>query len=216
MTQSNTINQQIIDEIADGLQQHGFILLHEFLPDSLANQLYHEAKRLSVGAFKPAGIGRNNTQLVDLHVRTDSTLWLSNSTLTQQCYLDWMEQLRLGLNRRLFMGLDDFECHFSHYAKGQFYKRHLDAFQRDFADKRSHRYLSTVFYLNPHWQESDEGELLLFTEDQLIPFLTVPPVLNSCLLFLSESFPHEVLVSQTDRYSIAGWYRKKGQNVSDF
>lgn len=210
MSNNHSINQQTIDDVADGLQQHGYVLLQEFLPNSLANQLYHEAKRLSVGEFKPAGIGRNTAKQLDAQIRTDSTLWLSDSTLTQQCYLDWMEQLRLGLNRRLFMGLNDFECHFSHYAKGQFYKKHLDAFKRDISDQRSHRFLSTVFYLNPLWQEDDAGELLLYADQQSSPILKVPPVLNSCIVFLSDTFPHEVLASQTDRYSIAGWYRVKG------
>ena len=210
MSTTNCINEQTLNDIAHGLDQHGFVFLAEFLPDSLAKQLYHEAKRLSVNEFKPAGIGRTTASHLDAQIRTDSTLWLNGSTLTQQCYLDCMEQLRIGLNQRLYMGLDDFECHFSHYAKGQFYKRHLDAFKRDISDQRSHRFLSTVFYLNPNWQENDEGELLLYAEDQLIPFLTIPPMLNSCVLFLSDTFPHEVIASQTDRYSIAGWYRVKG------
>ena len=210
MPTTHCLKEQTIDDIAAGLDQHGFVLLAEFLPDSLAKQLYREAKRLSISTFEPAGIGRHSSSQLDAQVRNDSTLWLSDNTLTQQCYLDWMEQLRLGLNRRLYLGLDDFECHFSHYAKGQFYKRHLDAFQRDISAQRSHRFLSTVFYLNPNWQKNDAGELLSYSKDQLIPLLTVQPVLNTGIIFLSDTFPHEVIASQTDRYSIAGWYRVKG------
>ncbi|PKH00333.1 2OG-Fe(II) oxygenase [Paraglaciecola sp. MB-3u-78] len=207
MTENADLEEQLIDDIADALAQRGFIHLQHLLPKWLALQLMHEAQRLAAFEFKPAGIGRNNHQQVNSQVRTDSTLWLRGNSLTQQAYLDWMEQLRMGLNRRLFMGLFDFECHFSHYSTGDFYQRHLDAFKG-----RSNRILSSVFYLNPHWSESDGGELLLYADEQPSPLLVVPPEFNSCILFLSDVFPHEVLASHSDRFSIAGWYRVNSQS----
>ena len=124
--------------------------------------------------------------------------------------MEWMEKLRVGLNRRLFMGLSEFECHYSHYAKGDFYKRHLDAFKGSPHKNRSNRAVSTVFYLNSDWQQDDGGELLLYADNHLSPLLIVPPLFNSCMIFLSDTFPHEVLASNCDRYSIAGWYRVNG------
>ena len=109
------------------------------------------------------------------------------------------------------MGLFDFECHFSHYSPGDFYQRHLDAFKGS-----SNRILSSVFYLNPHWSENDGGELLLYADEQVSPLLIVPPRFNSCILFLSDVFPHEVLVSRCDRFSIAGWYRVNSQSAEHF
>jgi SM-20-related protein len=38
-------------------------------------------------------------------------------------------------------------------------------------------------------------------------------VFNSCMIFLSDTFPHEVLTSRSDRYSIAGWYRVNGNSA---
>jgi SM-20-related protein len=35
----------------------------------------------------------------------------------------------------------------------------------------------------------------------------VPPKNGTLVLFLSEEFPHEVLVAKKTRYSIAGWFR---------
>ena len=210
MTENTDLQEQLIDDIADALTQRGFIHLQHLLPVWLALQLMHEAKRLAAFELKPAGIGRNNRQHVNSQVRTDSTLWLCGNSDTQLAYLDWMEQLRMGLNRRLFMGLFDFECHFSHYSRGDFYQCHLDAFKG-----RSNRILSSVFYLNPHWSEKDGGELLLYADEQPSPLLIVPPQFNSCILFLSEVFPHEVLTSHSDRFSIAGWYRVNGQS-SDY
>ena len=207
--EKNCLSELLIDEIADALQQQGFIQLTDFLPDWLATELQQEAKRLSSIGFKPAGIGRQNNLQLNTQIRTDSTLWLEGESLQQQAYLQCMEQLRIGLNRRLFMGLFDFECHFSHYAEGDFYRRHLDAFKG-----RSNRILSSVFYLNENWHKNDGGDLLLYVDDQPSPLLVVPPLFNSCIIFLSDVFPHEVLVSYNDRYSIAGWYRLNSNSTT--
>lgn len=202
VTENICLNEPLIDKIADALQQQGFIHLTEFLPAWLGTQLQQEATGLSSIAFKPAGIGRQKNLHINTQIRTDSTLWLDGVSLPQQAYLQCMEQLRVGLNRRLFMGLFDFESHFSHYAKGDFYRRHVDAFKG-----RSNRILSTVFYLNANWHNHDGGELFLYANDQPLPLLVVPPLFNSCIIFLSDVFPHEVGVSHSDRFSIAGWYR---------
>jgi SM-20-related protein len=209
VTEKNCLSELLIDEIADALQQQGFIQLIDFLPDWLATELQQEAKRLSSIGFKPAGIGRQNNLQLNAQIRTDSTLWLEGESVQQQAYLQCMEQMRIGLNSRLFMGLFDFECHFSHYAEGDFYRRHLDAFKG-----RSNRILSSVFYLNENWHKNDGGELLLYADDQPLPLLVVPPLFNSCIIFLSDVFPHEVLVSHNDRYSIAGWYRLNSNSTT--
>ena len=213
ITENTYFTEQLIDEIADALAQQGFIQLQDFLPEWLADQLLLEAKHLASVEFKPAGIGRNNSLQINSEVRTDSTLWLNGISVAQQSYLECMEHLKMGLNRRLFMGLFDFECHFSHYSIGNFYQRHLDAFKGDTSRARSHRVLSTVFYLNPDWGKNDGGELLLYADEQVSPLLIVPPVFNSCMIFLSDTFPHEVLTSRSDRYSIAGWYRVNGNSA---
>lgn len=213
ITQHAHLEEQLLDDIADVLALRGFIQLQNFLPEWLASQLLHEAKHLASVEFRPAGIGRNNSQQINSQVRTDSTLWLNGHSASQYSYLECMEQLKIGLNRRLFMGLFDFECHFSHYSKGDFYQRHLDAFKGDASRVRSNRVLSTVFYLNHDWSKNDGGELLLYADEQVSPILIVPPVYNSCIIFLSDTFPHEVLTSHNDRYSIAGWYKVNGSSA---
>ena len=202
VTENIYLSELLIDEIADALQQHGFFQLTEFLPVWLGTQLQQEAQRLSSISFRPAGIGRQNNLQLNAQIRTDATLWLNGESAQQEAYLHCMQQLRVGLNRRLFLGLFDFECHFSHYAEGDFYRRHLDAFKG-----RSNRILSTVFYLNANWHEHHGGELLLYADEQPSPLLVVPPIFNSGIIFISDVFPHEVLTSHSDRYSIAGWYR---------
>lgn len=196
------LSEQQLTDIVEALTEQGYVLLHQFLPQSLAQSLLCEIYSFSEQAFKPAAIGRDNLQQLNETIRSNTLHWLSGNTVVQQHYLGVMEQLRIAVNRRLFMGLFDFECHYSHYAPGDFYKMHLDAFKG-----ASNRVLSTVLYLNPDWQAQHEGELLLYSEDQSQLLLTVQPKFNDCVLFLSDTFPHEVKVTHSDRYSIAGWFR---------
>ncbi len=39
---------------------------------------------------------------------------------------------------------------------------------------------------------------------------TIPPKSGRLFVFLSEQFPHEVLPTNTERFSIAGWFRING------
>jgi SM-20-related protein len=71
-----------------------------------------------------------------------------------------------------------------------------------------------VFYLNERWVEKDGGELLLYKDEQASPLLIVPPLFNSGIIFLSDVFPHEVLTSHSDRYSIAGWFRVNNNSTT--
>jgi len=110
--------------------------------------------------------------------------------------------MQLYINRRLFLGLFSFESHFSHYAAGDFYKRHYDAFKG-----QANRVLSMVVYLNSDWTQEDGGELVLYTDSRDVEGITVTPSFGTVVVFLSEDFPHEVLTTHRDRYSIAGWFR---------
>ena len=192
----------LLDQIADSLANQGYIVLPDFLPTELAEELMVDARGNKQLVFKKASIGRAQQQQLNATIRNDNIYWLGTNSSAQQKYLVLMQQLRVELNRRLYMGLFDYECHYSHYAPGDFYRRHLDAFKG-----KSNRVLSTVLYLNPLWVDADAGQLLIFRDEQPSPFLIIPPTLNTCVIFLSEQFPHEVRATKGDRYSIAGWFR---------
>jgi len=109
----------------------------------------------------------------------------------------------MGLNRQLFLGLFDYECHFAHYPPGAFYKRHLDAFKGG-----GNRTVTVVLYLNQAWDEAWGGELLIYQDEQAEqPFQRVGAHYGRAVIFLSDRFPHEVVAASRDRYSIAGWFR---------
>ena len=113
-----------------------------------------------------------------------------------------MDGLRQALNRGLYLGLEDFECHFALYPPGAFYQKHLDRFRDD--DRRT---VSAVLYLNDDWQPQDGGELRLYLPDGAER--EVPPLGGSLVLFLSSDFPHEVLPANRERLSLTGWFRRR-------
>jgi len=118
-------------------------------------------------------------------------------------WLQFSAQLQHHLNRALMLGLFSFESHFAHYAPGAFYKTHVDAFKG-----QANRVLSVVLYLNLEWSANDGGEMVLYSDqDPQCVLETIQPLGGTLAVFLSEDFPHEVLPTRRDRYSIAGWYR---------
>lgn len=189
-------------EIAAQIRTRGYVVVSDFLPQPLLHSLFMQIKETDEQAFKRAGIGRDTDFHVNSFVRGDHILWLDERHDGANAYFDWIEQLRLTLNRELLLGLFDYECHYAYYPENAFYKKHVDAFRG-----HSNRRLSTVLYLNPAWQPDHGGELVLYSEDGEQSLLTVAPTFGTMVLFLSEVFPHEVLPTRKSRYSLTGWFR---------
>ena len=210
-------NEQLFDEIADALVAKGYIILDSALAGNLTEDLLAFFLSLNDDAFKRAGIGRQDDFQIDSSVRRDKIHWLQHNHFSEMAFLAWMDHIRLGLNRRLFMGLFDYEFHFAYYGVGAFYKKHLDAFKRSASiveqaqsqslQAQTSRVLSTVLYLNRDWQAGDGGELQIYAEDDITVLEKVAPEFGRLVIFLSEKFPHEVLPAQRERYSVAGWFR---------
>lgn len=108
------------------------------------------------------------------------------------------------MNRALFLGLESYESHYAHYPDGSFYKKHFDVLRKNNALSNT-RLLTHVLYLTPEWKEGDGGELVMYKDEEVIE--KIAPLFGVMTLFLSEQFLHEVLPSQTDRYSIATWFK---------
>jgi len=184
------------------LGDRGIAVVDNALPSDLL-QLLQSAARLHLQtAGQPAGVGRGDAHAIDESVRRDRIHWLQGADVASAGFLAAMEQLRQQLNQELFLGLFRYECHYASYAPGAFYRRHRDAFRGE-----RNRKLSTVFYLNNDWQPQDGGELVIYHDDEQRVVERVKPLANRLVLFLSEEFPHEVLPSTRERFSIAGWFR---------
>ncbi|WOT05834.1 2OG-Fe(II) oxygenase [Shewanella youngdeokensis] len=198
----------LFTSIADGIATNGFSIIPAALPADLSQLLATHIATMPTSHFKRAGIGRGAEHSINDVVRTDTISWINRDDAAGKAWLDWTQSLQLFLNRTLFLGLFSFESHFAHYAKGDFYKKHKDAFVGE-----GNRILSVVVYLNQYWSKDDGGELVLYVNQQSTSagkddhVISVTPGFGTVVVFLSEQFPHEVLAARRDRFSIAGWFR---------
>ena len=191
-----------IEEIADHLTRVGYIVLDDPLQKTLTDLLFTRCQDDGSFRFKAAQIGRGSAKKRLSPLRGDVISWLDDTNSIDHAYLAWMETLRSGLNSALFLGLFDYECHYAIYVAGTGYAKHSDVLHGS-----RNRILSTVFYLNEHWQAGDGGELRLFEPRGETAIATVSPSFGTMIIFLSESFPHEVLMAHNKRRSITGWFR---------
>ena len=198
----------VFEAIAADLLEKGYSIKPNAVPIPLLGGLWQQLRSMPRHQFDPAGVGRQHAHTVNSFIRSDAISWIERDTAAGEGWLNWAAELQQFLNRRLFLGLFSFESHFSHYAPGDVYKKHLDAFKG-----QSNRVLSVVLYLNPDWVPGDGGELALYPSDQshhgerCQNMLKVTPSMGTLVAFLSEEFPHEVLPAKRDRYAIAGWFR---------
>lgn len=195
--------ETLFESIAAGLQTDGCVVTANALPLLISSGLLHRIATLQHDDFRRAGTGRGQEHQLNRFVRRDRIRWLSHEHPAESAWLDYMASLQQYLNRRLFLGLFSYEGHFAHYSPGDFYRRHMDAFQG-----QANRILTTVLYLNPDWESRDGGELVIYypcNHDKEL--CRVRPAFGTLVTFLSEEYPHEVLPAQRDRYSIAGWFR---------
>ena len=195
-------------DIALKLAETGLVIRDDFLPAELIEQLASEGRALrDSGGLRAAGIGRGQQFQANSAIRSDHIQWLDPETATpaQRHYLGLLEELRLAINRTLFLGLFEFEGHLAVYPPGAYYRRHLDQFQGT-----QHRLVTVILYLNPEWREADGGQLRLYPDPADDGrFQDLLPIGGRLVCFLSGDFPHEVLPARRERLSITGWFRKR-------
>jgi SM-20-related protein len=207
-----SFKDELFEKIATDLINDGVCVIQNAVPKDLAQGLQKQIQQLRSDQFKPAAIGRGESLIADHQIRSDDIHWIDGNGEAEKTWLLWMGELQQYLNRHLFLGLFSFESHFSHYSTGDFYEKHFDAFKG-----QANRVLSVVTYLNENWQDEDCGELLIYgdveqgLEGDVIR--TVSPEIGTLVVFLSEQYPHEVMLAKKDRFSIAGWFRVNGTDI---
>ncbi len=194
-------NIPLFTKISDELRSTGYSINPMALPENLAENLLQQLISMEKDKFHQAEIGRKKQLTRHESIRKDEICWITDESEAGRDWLRWLDEAQQFFNRRLFLGLFSSESHFAHYSPGDFYKRHVDAFKGE-----GNRILSIVVYLNHDWKAENGGELVLFenTEDQ--QGVKVIPNFGTVVVFLSEEFPHEVLPTHDDRYSIASWF----------
>ncbi|BBN60612.1 2OG-Fe(II) oxygenase [Hydrogenovibrio marinus] len=192
-----------INDLLDNLVEKGWYVWPNAIEPELCQALLEEAsEHHQEGELKRAGIGRGDEHQLNRDIRRDKIKWLDGSTPTQQAYLAKMADLQFRLNRELFLGLFEYECHFALYQPGDFYKKHYDSFRG-----QATRIVTTVLYLNPEWQPGKGGELVIYKDEEDTQPTLVSPYFGTLAVFMSEEILHEVLPTLQSRYSITGWFR---------
>lgn len=185
---------------ADALRRDGYCILPALFDRHLLRDLGHEATSLSAaGELRPAVTGREAERKLGL-LRGDDTLWLDDAACGPASgkFLLALGALRIGLNRRLLLGMETVEAHYAVYPTGSGYTRHRDRFHNS-----DTRVLSLVCYLNPDWPPAAGGALRLYLAGGAIDIV---PCMGTVVMFLSEEIEHEVLPATQSRYSIAAWF----------
>lgn len=190
------------DAIASALAEHGACRIPSFPAVALAAALREDLLRLrDARVLTPAATGRGAGRALREGVRGDATLWLDDPRCgdSARAHLQALDALRIALNRRLFLGLEEVEAHYAAYPPGAGYARHRDRFRDDDA-----RVVSLVTYLNPGWRAADGGMLRMHRDEGAIDVLPG----SGSVCFLSET-EHEVLPAVGERFSIAAWMRRR-------
>lgn len=196
------LNDRIVDAIATTGCHVGESLLDAALVNALRERVEILYKQQSLRA---AQVGRAATRSSMTKLRGDSIAWLDQDALEppEARAMELINSLRAALNKALYIGAMDTECHYARYPIGAFYKTHLDRF-----GDHDLRVVSLIFYLNAHWQDHEGGELLIYDQrGSLIE--RVLPRCGTMVAFLSAQFPHEVLPATRPRMSLTGWMRRR-------
>lgn len=194
-----------IDRIIADLAGNGYGILTDAVAPPLVDRLIADCTtREAAGDMVRAAIGREEAYKLEARIRRVDAAWLDGRADGEAAFLALAEQIRTAINRRLFLGLFEFEAQFLTYPPGGFYKRHLDSLRGT-----RNRIVSLVLYLNTNWRPADGGELDIWTahENDGPPTATVLPHAGTMVLMLSEEIPHAVRPANATRRVIAGWYR---------
>jgi len=204
------------EELVDHIAEHGFCVINDFLPEATVTALADEAQTLKqTEVMQEAGIGREHLN-VNKEIRGDSIYWLNEdgATAAQQSYFEQMESLRLNLNQHLYLGLFGLESHLAVYPEGAFYKKHLDCFASQNPQKPQ-RKISCIVYLNHDWHMQDGGQLKLYLnetdESDKYKSILISPLAGRAVIFLSDTFYHEVMPTYKERISLTGWFLSRPQ-----
>ncbi len=192
------------DELSEHLRNNGYAVVDGFVPLNDVFDILSDLRNEEED-FHKAGVGQAADYQVIHTLRGDYIKWLDVATagMATRMYLERIEALRIHLNRRCFLGLQDYEVHFTRYPIGTRYAKHVDAFSND-----DNRCLSIVLYLNPSWKPGDGGELHLYPTQMDDAMHVVEPLAGRLVIFES-TLEHEVVPARIERHSVTGWMLKE-------
>ena len=182
-----------VSTAARALADPGFFILDHALLETDYQLLQSECLQALSSSARPAKISEGS----EAGVRENEIVWIGEDHPAGEAFLNALMRVAATLAPELFISIQSVEGHFAHYGPGAFYKTHSDN-----PEGRGNRLLTAVFYFNDNWQAGDGGELRIEGADALIA-----PLGNRLVIFDSR-IAHEVLVSHSNRTSIAAWLRR--------
>jgi len=198
------IRAEQLNQIVQDIIDRGYSYTKNFLTEEeRAGLCTYAFSCWESGDFRKAGIGKGSNEQLHPEIRTDRIFWIepTDTHPLVQSYLQFIESLRLAVNRELFIGAFNYEGHFAVYPPGSFYKRHLDCFA-----EQPRRQITCILYLNKDWKETDGGNLRLYHDaNDPDAYIDYYPEGGSLIIFLSEQYEHEVLPTERERMSLTGW-----------
>jgi SM-20-related protein len=160
------------------------------------------AERLTASrdGLAEAGVGRGGERVLDRGVRGDLTRWLERASAGPEAPLFALfDGLERDLRERAWLGVRATEVQLALYpGGGERYAAHRDAFAAG-----GRRRATAIYYLNAAWRPGDGGELRAHTPAGT---LTVEPLLDRLVLYLSERVEHEVLPVHAPRWAVTAWF----------
>jgi SM-20-related protein len=212
---------QSLQQQLNMISEHGFCVRDDFISPRIVSALASEVNALSLASKMHAAATGREQKTVNKQLRGDSVYWLEPSAASpaQQEYFTQMEALRMAFNQQLYLGLHRLESHLALYPIGTGYKKHLDRFRAE-QNQQAQRQISSILYLNEAWREADGGKLRLYLnadstdadtanlESPVLAqqYLDISPIGGRLVMFLSDSFYHEVLPTFKQRASLTGWF----------
>ena len=196
----------IANQISTDIERDGYSISRDLFSESILDTLsIYAASGVGKGKYKSAGIGSGSQYQILEHIRGDQIWWLDREggSVIEKVFLQF-DRLKDDLNKSLYLGLFEFECHLAQYKSGSAYERHYD---RLLNSKR--RKLTVTLYLNKDWSRNDGGNLRLYLNSGLDQFFDIVPRFGTLVVFLSEFFAHEVLTCNRDRHSLTGWFLER-------
>lgn len=204
-----------MDLLVSAVADPGYGVFPDLLTPEFQQKLIHLMKhKVDADALVRAGVGAGAGLKVRSEIRSDSIFWLEadDPAPTAESWINGMDTLCEYFRSQLFLPLCSYEGHLARYPAAGFYKAHLDRHAKTQA-----RQISILVYLNEDWEETDGGQLRLYTDiEQGVsgPFIDVLPKAGTVVIFRSADFWHEVMPSKRPRLSLTGWLR--GREESPF
>tara|TARA_Y100000768_G_scaffold275882_1_gene211429 strand:- start:539 stop:1123 length:585 start_codon:yes stop_codon:yes gene_type:complete len=185
------------------LEEKGWVAMKDFLPQALCLKILEiYQQQFKAGQFEQAKIGSDLSKQLILDIRVSQTCWLDEITFENELRTlqNFFNELITSLNRAFFLNLKRYESQLAFYPEGGFYKKHLDQIKG-----QMHRQLTSIFYLNDC---EVGGELVLYDrENRNHVSSVIKPKQGTFVLFFSSQIFHEVLPTQSPRYSMTSWFR---------